>query len=111
MHLTNESDPDPDPTIFVIDLQEAYKKHIFLLLIIFWRYVYIIFSKIKWSVADPDPTIWIRWIRWICMLLSLPDPDPLVRGMDPDPSVVKQNSKENIDSCWFVPLVDFFKMM
>jgi len=35
MHLTNESDPDPDPTIFVIDLQEAYKKHIFLLLIIF----------------------------------------------------------------------------
>jgi hypothetical protein len=31
--------------------------------------------------------------------------------MDPDPSVVKQNSKENIDSCWFVPLVDFFKMM
>jgi hypothetical protein len=35
MHLTNESDPDPDPTIFVIDLQEAYKKQIFFCLLLF----------------------------------------------------------------------------
>ncbi len=30
------------------------------------------------SVADPDPD------RQICMFLSLLDPDPLVRDMDPD---------------------------
>jgi hypothetical protein len=35
MHLTNGSDPDPDPAIFVIDLQEAYKKNNFFLLITF----------------------------------------------------------------------------
>jgi hypothetical protein len=28
----------------------------------------------------------------IHMFLGLPDPDPLVRGMDPDPSIIKQNS-------------------
>ncbi len=33
--------------------------------------------------------IWIR-IRRIHMFLGLLDPDPLVRGMDPDPSIIKQ---------------------
>jgi hypothetical protein len=33
--------------------------------------------------------IWIR-IRRIRMFLSLLDPDPLVRGMDPDPSVTNK---------------------
>ncbi len=41
------------------------------------------------------------------MFLDLldPDPDPLVRCMDPDtdpdqdPSITKQNSKKNLDSC------------
>jgi hypothetical protein len=34
------------------------------------------------------------------MLLGLLDPDPIVRGTDPDPdpSVVKQKSKKNLDS-------------
>jgi hypothetical protein len=40
------------------------------------------------------------------MFLGLPDPDPLVRGMnpdpdpflDPDPSIFMQNSKKNLDS-------------
>jgi hypothetical protein len=38
------------------------------------------------------------------MLLGLPDPDPLVRGMnpDPDPSIIKKNSNKNLDSNWFV---------
>ncbi len=38
-------DPDPDPAIFVIDLQDA-NKSLFkkiVLLITFWRYIYIIF--------------------------------------------------------------------
>jgi hypothetical protein len=29
-------------------------------------------------------------IRRIRMFLGLPDPDPLVRGLDPDPSIIKQ---------------------
>jgi hypothetical protein len=39
------------------------------------------------------------------MFLGLLDPDPLVRGMDPDPdpSIIKKNSKKNLD--WFY---DFF---
>ncbi len=40
---------DPDPAIFVIDLQDANKKLIFFkkvfLLITFWRYIYIIFQR------------------------------------------------------------------
>jgi len=51
----------------------------------------------------------------IHMFLGLPDPDPLVRGMDPDPaldpdlhpSIIMQNSKENLDSYYFVTLFDF----
>jgi hypothetical protein len=36
------------------------------------------------------------------MFLGLLDPDPLVRGTDPDPSNIKQNSKKNLDSSCFV---------
>jgi hypothetical protein len=38
------------------------------------------------------------------MFLGLPDPDldPLVRGMDQDTSLIKQNSKKNLDSYCFV---------
>jgi hypothetical protein len=49
------------------------------------------------------------------MFLGLPDPDPLVRDMDPDldpdldpatdpdpdPSIIKQKSKKNLDSYCF----------
>jgi hypothetical protein len=35
------------------------------------------------------------------MFLGLLDPDPLVRGMDPDPYIIKQK-KKNIDSYCFV---------
>ncbi len=34
--------------------------------------------------------IWIRRIHKFLGLLN-PDQDPLVRGMDPDPSIIKQN--------------------
>ncbi len=45
-----------------------------------------------------------------------PDPDPLVRGMDPapDPSIISKNSKKNIDFYSFVTsfwLFIFEKMM
>jgi hypothetical protein len=40
------------------------------------------------------------------MFSALLDPDPLVRGMDQDraldPSIIKQNSKKNLDSYCFV---------
>ncbi len=38
----------------------------------------------------------------IYVFLDLLDTDPLVRGTDPDPSIIKQNSKKNIDSYCFV---------
>jgi hypothetical protein len=43
------------------------------------------------------------------MFLGLPDPDPLLRGMDsdPDPSSSCKNSKKNLHSFYFVTLFDF----
>jgi hypothetical protein len=43
------------------------------------------------------------------MFLGLPDPDPdpLVRGMDPDLLSSCKNSKKNLDSFYFVTLFDF----
>jgi hypothetical protein len=37
----------------------------------------------------PEPVLRIRICR-IHMFLGLPDPDPLVGDMDPDPSIIKQ---------------------
>ncbi len=34
----------------------------------------------------------------------------LVRGMDPDPSVIYKNSKKNLDFYYFVTLVDFLSL-
>ncbi len=52
------------------------------------------------SVADPDH-----------LFLGLPDPDPLVRGLDPDRIGILlsscKNSKKNLDSYYFVTLFDF----
>jgi hypothetical protein len=59
--------------------------------------------------------IQIRQIRMYLVLLD-PDPDILVRGIDPDsdlvpdpnPSIIKQNSKINLDSYCFVNSFCFF---
>jgi hypothetical protein len=55
----------------------------------------------------PDPGSWIR-IRRIRMFLGLldPDPDPLVRDMDPDPSITKQKIVRKTP--WLLLLCDFF---
>jgi hypothetical protein len=51
------------------------------------------------------------------MFLGLPDPDPLVRGMDPDPApnprfwtllLSSKNSKKNLDSYCFVTSFGLF---
>jgi hypothetical protein len=43
------------------------------------------------------------------MFLGLPDLDPLVRGMDPDPSSSKK-SKKNLDSYCFVTSFGFLSL-
>jgi hypothetical protein len=47
-----------------------------------------------------------------CMFLGFLDlvPDPLARGTNPDPSIIKQkyNSKKTLDSYCFVTFYDFF---
>jgi hypothetical protein len=54
------------------------------------------------------------WIRRIRMFLGLLDPDPVVRGtipypaMAPDPSIIKQCSKINLNSYCFVPFLWLF---
>ena len=54
------------------------------------------------------------------MFLGLPDPDLLVRRMDPDPdpaldpdpdpSIIMQKCKKNLDSYYFVTLFDFLSL-
>jgi hypothetical protein len=48
------------------------------------------------------------------MFLGLPDPDPLVRGMDPDPVPVRillsSYSKKTLDSFYFVTLIVFLSL-
>jgi hypothetical protein len=55
------------------------------------------------------------------MFLGLPDPDPdpLVRGKDPDPAlgpypdpsiITCKNGKKNLDSYYFVTLFDFISL-
>ncbi len=42
---------------------------------------------------------------WIRMFLGLPDPDPYVRGMDPNLSVASKNSKKNLHFYCIVTLL------
>jgi len=44
------------------------------------------------------------------MFLGLPDPDPLVRGMDLDLLSSYKNCKKNLDSYYFVTLFDFLSL-
>jgi hypothetical protein len=50
------------------------------------------------------------------MFLGLPDPDPLVRGMDPaldpdpDPFIIMKKSKKNLNSYYFATLFDFLSL-
>jgi hypothetical protein len=69
---------DPDPAIFVIDLKMPTKTNLkkVILLITFWRYIYIIFNDkkskrsfsycfcllIEGSDPDPDPEHWLEFI-------------------------------------------------
>jgi hypothetical protein len=52
---------------------------------------------------------WIR-IRRIRMFLGLLDPDPKVRGTDPDSSIIKLNSKKNLNPTVLWLLYDFLSL-
>ncbi len=81
------------------------------------------FLKPQIQFAAPDPDSFIRYLgnnlNWLIYwyfftlidavlgirfsrFLGLLDPDPLVRDTDPDPSIIKQNSKKNLDFYCFV---------
>ncbi len=61
-----------------------------------------IFPLLSVRIIQSAAVLRIRRIRMFLGLLD-PDPDPLVRGMDPDPSISpKQNSKKNLDSYCYV---------
>ncbi len=47
--------------------------------------IYAYFHRYFWN----NPVLRIRILR-ISMFLGLSDPDPLVQGTDPDPSMIKQ---------------------
>jgi hypothetical protein len=57
------------------------------------------FDGVKSSVADPEPDPHVFG-------LQISDRETLVLGMDsdptPDPSIIKQNNKKNLDSYCFV---------
>ncbi len=80
---------DPDPAIFVVDLQDANKKLIlknsfFAYYRTFWRYVYIIFKdkKSKRSHKAVGIKVFLTIFAWWWK-----DPDP-----DPDPHLVTNGS-------------------
>jgi hypothetical protein len=51
-------------------------------------------------------------VLWIRRFSGLPDPhpEPLVTSKDPDPSIIKQNSKKNLDFFCFVTFYDFLPL-
>ncbi len=82
-----------------------------------WNYLLILKNfPVTWTESGDFDTENASRIR-IHMFLGLPDPDPLVRGMDPDPDLrilirillsSCKNSKKNLDFFYFVTLFDFF---
>jgi hypothetical protein len=63
----------------------------------------VICLKPRTTYPPPLHTVYLYTVA-LFLYLPDPDPDPLVRGMcpdpdpAPDPSVIKQNSKKNLDS-------------
>jgi hypothetical protein len=76
--------------------------------------MYIIGGVVLTAVLRIRIRILIR-IHRIHVVLGLldPDPDPLVRGMDPDPGLdpsnIKQNSKKSLDFSCFV--TSFYRIL
>ncbi len=73
------------------------------------------FNLFRYHVSTYSAVFRIR-IHRIHVVFGLPDPDPLVRGMDPDPALDQillsscKNNKKNLESYYFVTLFDFLSM-
>jgi hypothetical protein len=62
-------------------------------------------SSLNKAEAKLSKAIILVLQKRIRMFMGLPDPDPLVSGTNPDPSIIKQNSKKKLDSYCFVALL------
>jgi hypothetical protein len=67
----------------------------------------------KWGLFANFEAVFRIRIHLIHQFFGLPDTDPLVRGMDPDPARIRillpscKNNKKNLESYYFVTLFDF----
>ncbi len=99
-------DPDPDPAIFVIDLQDPNKKanlkKVFLLLL--FEYTFTSFfkdKKSKWSHKTVGIKVFLTIFAW---WWKEPDPDPYLWLMVPDPGGPKQTDPTDPDpQHWKIP--------
>jgi hypothetical protein len=56
-----------------------------------WNRIVVPFHQVAYAgKIDSFLSVLRIQIHWINMFLGLPDPDPLVRCMDPDPSIFMQ---------------------
>jgi hypothetical protein len=69
-------------------------------------------EAVKSETNEEFQAVLLIRIHRIHMFLGLPDPDPLVRCMDPDLIFLSscKYSKKNLDSYYFVTLVDFLSL-
>jgi len=87
---------DPDPAIFVTDLQDANKKLIWkkvFLLITFWRYIYIFF-KDKKSKSSRNQ----GFSCYFCLVIEGSGSIPLTNGSGPDPGRPKSKGSDGSGS-------------
>jgi len=82
----------------------------------FYFYLFLTFSFLPLffivvsSVPDPIRLFLAVFRIRINMFLGLPDPDLLFRSMDPDPPIIKQNSKKNLGTYCFVTSLEFLSL-
>jgi hypothetical protein len=52
--------------------------------------------------------IFLPYVSPLPLPSGIPDPDPLVRGMNPDPYIIKKKYLKNLDSYCFVTTYELF---
>ncbi len=67
-----DPDADPDSAIFVSDLQDITKIIFFLVFLLntFWRYIYIIFQKIKSHKEVTKQWEWMFFLYYFCLMIE-----------------------------------------
>ncbi len=74
--------------------------------------LFSLFANRSWRSGSRSWCIFSVLRRRNRMFLSLPDPDPLARGTDPEPdtTIIKQKNKKKLDSYCFVTSLWLTKM-